>query len=122
MTRAFSATLINAPPDHAFLQYGSPMTFVVSGNRLGNVELVSANDIKIQYGRFTISADKTSASLTFTPTHSPPYGSYNLRVLAWDVAPGQAGQQIEVMSPRRLYYIHLALGCYSVPGCGDTAP
>jgi hypothetical protein len=105
------------------LQPGAPVQFAVTGNGLENVELVSANDASLVYGRFRISADKTSASLSWVPVpmNSPLYGSYNLRILAWSVPPGQTGQQIEVMS-RRLYYVHLALGCYSIPGCGAPAP
>ncbi|WP_334190312.1 DUF4214 domain-containing protein [Noviherbaspirillum sp.] len=116
----FTATLASAPPPSFFPAPQEPMNFTVTGSALENVELVSANDPSIIYGRFTLSPDKTSASLTFHHDQYQ-YGSYNLRILAWNAPPGQGGQMIEVMPPR-VIYIHRALGCQFTPGCGGDAP
>lgn len=118
---AFSASLASAPPPSFYPPPGIAMDFVVTGNQLGNVELVSANDPTIIYGRFTLSPDKTSATLSFTPDRMASYSSYNLRILAWDMPAGRGGRMIEVM-PARTFYIHLPLGCYLNPGCGGIAP
>lgn len=117
----FSAALAGAPPATSLLPPNAPMTFSVTGAGIGNVELVSANDSNIVYGRFTVSADKTSATLNFMPILSPFYGSYQFRILAWDTPPGGGGQMIEVM-PSTLYNIHISHGCSLNPACGLPAP
>lgn len=118
----FSATLADAPPAPGWNFPNVPLTFAVTGAGLGNVELVSANDSTIIYGRFTISDDRKTASLTFYPIVSPLYGSYNLRILAWDSPPGGGGRMIEVMAPRT-YSIRWSPGCYATnPNCGIPAP
>jgi hypothetical protein len=117
----FAASLVAAPPAPGFQFAGTALNFVVNGSQLGNVELVSANNPSIIYGRFTISPDKTSATLTFNPLN-PPYGEYNLRILAWNTPPGQGGEMIEVMSPR-VYSIRWSPGCVATnPVCGSPAP
>lgn len=119
----FSAQLVSAPVDNAFLgfaPYSNVATFEVIGTGLQNVELVSANDESIIYGRFTISSDKTNARLDWH-FYNWLYGSYNLRVVAWDVPAGQSGHRIEVMPPRK-YYVHLPLGCQAEGRCGGPAP
>ena len=97
--------------------------FEVSGTGLGNVELVSAKDESIIYGRFTISPDKTRATLDWDYRfyNGWAYGVYEVRVLAWDVPPGESGRMIEVMEPRT-YYQKLPLGCQAEGTCGGTAP
>lgn len=118
----FAAQLIEGPPDNAFLgwdAYANSATFVVAGAGMENVELVSANDERILYGRFTISPDKTRATLDWR-FRNWPYGSWNLRIIAWDVPPGQAGQRIEVATRR--FIIHLPLGCQAEGTCGMPAP
>jgi len=114
--------LITAPPEGAFLgiDYSDPARFQVSGTGLRNVELVSAHNPSIIYGRFTISNDGTQALLGWD-FYANSYGSYLVRILAWDVPPGQAGRQIEVMAPRN-YSVHLPLGCQGEGTCGGTAP
>ncbi len=84
-----------------------------------NVELVSANDESILYGRFTISPDKTRATLDWR-YRNWPYGSWNLKIVAYDVAPGQAGRRIDVAA--RQYTVHLPLGCQAEGTCGMPAP
>jgi hypothetical protein len=117
----FGAALFDAPSDGAVLG-GNTASFAVSGTGLGNVELVSAKDPTIIYGRFTVSSDKTMATLVWAFRTPPNYGTFDLRILAWDVPPGQAGQQIEVM-PRRHYIIDLPLSCSGhYPDCGSQAP
>jgi len=119
----FSAVLSAAPWQGDRYPTDYTLTFAVNGTGLGNVELVSANDPNIVYGRFEISPDRTFARLRFQPITSPIiYGSYHVRILAWDVPPGQSGRMIEVM-PARTYLMHLPLGCWTyVPNCGDPAP
>lgn len=127
---AFSAQLVSAPPLTGFLgeEPGSTtrsetVKFEVSGSGLGNVELVSAKDESIIYGRFTISPDRTQATLNwnFLSFNNYSYGAYETRVVAWDVPPGQSGRKIEVMAART-YYVHLPLGCQAEGICGGTAP
>lgn len=128
---SFSAQLITAPPNNYFwlgLPPGggaiSPSErFEVSGSGLGNVELVSAKDESILYGRFTISPDKTGATLDwdYRTYGGWAYDLYEVRILAWDVPPGEAGRMIEVMEPRS-YWQKLSLGCQGQGTCGGTAP
>lgn len=126
---AFSAQLVSAPPPNAFFgfdPYGYSAPFEVSGAALGNVELVSANDPSVIYGRFTISPDKTRATLNWNfytngRVNDRLYSLYNLRIIAWDVPPGQAGRSTEVMAPRP-YSLHLPLGCQTEDRCGGVAP
>lgn len=114
----FSATLVAAPPAPGYEWEGTPFNFVVSGTGLQNVELVSANDSSIVYGRFTVSPDGTSATLTFAFGR---YATYNLRILAWDAPPGQGGRVIEVMPPTR-YTVRHNLGCAANPNSLCTRP
>lgn len=81
---------------------------------------MSARDPSILYGRFSVSSDGTQALLDWD-FYANTYGTYLVRVLAWDVPPGQAGRQIEVMAPRT-YYVHLPLGCQGEGTCGGIAP
>jgi hypothetical protein len=126
---AFSAHLVSAPPADAFFgfdPYGNSAPFEVSGTGLENVELVSANDASVIYGRFTISPDKTRASLNWNfytegMVNNRMYGEYNVRIVAWNVPPGQSGRSAEVMAPRR-YIVHLPLGCQGEGTCGGMAP
>ena len=123
LTPSFSAQLLSAPPDGTFLgfsPYSNSAHFEVGGKGLENVELVSAKDESIIYGRFTISPDKTRAILDWR-FYNWSYGSYNLRVVAWDAPPGQPGRKIEVMAPR-YYTVHLPLGCQAERTCGGAAP
>lgn len=116
---AFSAQLVSAPNESA--ENHEPRYFEVSGTNLGNVELVSANDESIVYGRFTISDDKTRATLAWTyrtPSDDKVYTTYQLRILAWDVPAGESGNKIEVMAPRTFSGIFNS-GCRT---CGGTAP
>jgi hypothetical protein len=110
--------LVTAPTAPGYEFSGTPLNFAVSGTGLQNVELVSANDSSIIYGRFTVSFDGTSATLT---TAFGPYSSYNVRILAWDAPPGQAGRVIEVMPPT-FYTVRHNLGCASVPNSLCTRP
>lgn len=118
--QTFTAQLVSAPPEVQPAD-DQPSEFVVSGTNLGNVELVSAKDESIIYGRFTISANKTRATLPWdhgAQHNGKVYDTYQLRVLAWDVPPGEAGRKIEVMAPRTFR------GSYN-PGCqpcGGEAP
>lgn len=99
------------------------MYFEVSGAGLGNVELVSAKDMSIIYGRFTISPDKSHDTLDwdYRAYNRFSYGVYEARVLAWDVPLGESGQMIEVMASRT-YYQKLPLWCQGAGLCGGTAP
>ena len=118
----FAARLTDAPADGTFLgfePYLNSATFAVEGALLGNVELVSALDERVIYGRFTISPDQTRATLDWR-YRDHPYGSYALRIIAWDAPPGQAGQRIDVAS--RNYTVHLPLGCQAEGTCGMPAP
>ena len=117
---AFAAQLVSAPPEVPPAS-GKPQNFVVSGTNLGNVELVSAKDETIVYGRFTISADKTRATLpwNYRATYdNKSYDTYQLRILAWDVPPGESGKKIEVMAPRTYRGLYNP-GCQT---CGGEAP
>lgn len=126
---AFTAQLVAAPPTDRFLgeqvaddgvvTYADTVYFEVSGTGLRNVELVSANDTSIKYGTFTISADGTRATLDWDyqlGDENGAYAVYDLRVLAWDVPAGQAGESIEVMAPRR-YHRRVSPGMCAVSGC-----
>ena len=120
-TPAFSAQLVTAPPEVPPAIVDEPMEFVVSGTNLGNVELVSAKDESIVYGRFTISADKTRASLPWNHNdfyNGKVYDTYQFRILAWDVPPGESGNRIEVM-PARTFRGMYNPGCQP---CGGEAP
>ncbi len=122
----FSAQLLSAPPVDQFLGETAGGTtrsptvqFEVSGTNLGNVELVSAKNPAIIYGRFAISPDKTRATLEWNYIiDGKTYDTYQLRILAWDVPPGGSGNQIEVMAPRTYRGIYNP-GCQS---CGGDAP
>jgi hypothetical protein len=132
---AFTAQLVAAPPsssstgrflgDNGGITYSDTEYFEVSGTGLRNVELVSANDVSIKYGTFTISADGTRATLNWRYDVGN-YIIYNLRILAWDVPAGEAGESIEVM-PARDYRVRVSAGrCASLGrpdgSCGDAAP
>jgi hypothetical protein len=97
--------------------------FEVSGTGLGNVELVSAKDASIKYGSFAISEDGTRATLdwNYRLIDNWAYGVFEVRVVAWDVPPGDAGRSIEVMAPRR-YLTKLPLSCQGEGTCGGEAP
>lgn len=129
---AFTAQLVAAPPappagsflgeqvaDDGVVTYSDTVYFEVSGTGLRNVELVSANNASIKYGTFTISADGTRATLDWDyrlGDERGAYTSYDLRVLAWNVPAGQAGESIEVMAPTR-YYRRPSPGMCAVSGC-----
>lgn len=129
---AFTAQLIAAPPapptgsflgeqvaDDGTVTYSDTVYFEVRGTGLRNVELVSANDTSIKYGTFTISADGTRAILNWDyqlGDENGAYTAYDLRVLAWNVPAGQAGESIEVMAPRR-YFRRPSPGMCAVSGC-----
>lgn len=120
-TPTFSAQLVSAPPEIPPAIDTEPMEFVVSGTNLGNVELVSAKDESILYGRFTISADKTRAVLPWSHSNrydDKVYDTYQFRILAWDVPAGESGNRIEVM-PARTYRGIYSPGCQA---CGGEAP
>ncbi|MGV3743005.1 MAG: hypothetical protein ACO1NO_11920 [Burkholderiaceae bacterium] len=117
----FSAQLVSAPPEIPPAIDTEPMEFIVSGSNLGNVELVSAKDETIVYGRFTISSDKTRATLPWshdTRYNDKVYDTYQFRILAWDVPLGESGNRIEVM-PSRTYRGIYSSGCQP---CGGEAP
>jgi hypothetical protein len=130
---AFSAQLVSAPEttSETFWLGSQPgggiisptVRFEVSGNGLGNVELVSANDPAVVYGRFTITPDGTRASLDWDYRfyNGWSYGVFEVRVVAWDAPAGQPGQSIEVMAPRT-YHQKLPLGCQAEGRCGGAAP
>lgn len=121
---AFTAQLVAAPPTGRFLgeqenTYSDTVYFEVSGTELRNVELVSANNTSIKYGTFTISADGTRATLNWDyqlGDENGAYAAYDLRVLAWNVSAGQAGESVEVMAPRR-YFRRVSPGMCAVSGC-----
>lgn len=126
----FSAQLVTAPQDNLFWLGSQPdgtssrtERFEVSGTGLGNVELVSAKDSSVKYGSFTISPDRTRAVLDweYTMYEGWAYGSYEVRILAWDVPPGEAGREIEVMAPRK-YWNNLPRSCQGEGTCGGEAP
>lgn len=127
---AFSAELVTAPPDNLFWlgsrTDGIPSRterFEVRGTGLGNVELVSAKDSSVKYGSFTISPDRTRAVLdwNYILYEGWAYLSYEVRILAWDVPPGEAGREIEVMAPRK-YWNKLPISCQGEGTCGGEAP
>ena len=114
-----------APPDNAFLGSDAccglnSFQFIVAGNSIRNVELVSSRDESIIYGRFAVSEDGRSALLDWN-YYTYRYGVYDLKIVAWDVAPGGVGNRIEVM-PARHYLVHLPLGCQAEGTCGGIAP
>lgn len=129
---AFTAQLVAAPPstsltgrflgeqgENGVITYADTVYFEVSGTGLRNVELVSANNTSIKYGIFTISADGTRATLNWDyqlGDASGAYAAYDLRILAWNVPAGQAGDSIEVMAPRR-YGRRVSPGMCGVSGC-----
>jgi hypothetical protein len=118
----FAAQLIEGPANNTFLgfePYLNAATFVVAGAGMENVELVSANDDGIVYGRFTVAPDKTGATLDWR-YRNWPYGSWNLKIVAWDVPAGQTGRRIDVAT--RQYTVHLPLGCQAEGTCGMPAP
>jgi hypothetical protein len=115
---SFTAQLVTAPPGGALLNsppYFSPVRFEVRGSGLRNVELVSANNESIVYGRFNLSPEGTTAILDWDFS-AMRYISYDLKIIAWDVPPGQPGRKIEVMSARR-YGANMPLGCSAANGC-----
>jgi hypothetical protein len=118
----FSAQLVTAPPERAFLgaDFADPVRFQVAGTGIRNVELVSARDPSVVYGRFNVSSDGSSAVLDWH-FYDYNYGSYLLRVVAWDVLPGGVGREIEVMAPRS-YTVHLPRACQGEGTCGGEAP
>lgn len=128
----FSARLIAAPETTAQTfwlgqqadgSFSDTVRFEVAGSGLENVELVSAKDESVIYGRFTISADQTRAILDweYLAFQGWAYSTYEVRVLAWNAPPGESGRSIEVMAPRT-YYNKLPLGCQGEGTCGGSAP
>jgi hypothetical protein len=125
----FAAQLVSAPstidslgsqPDGTI---SSTAHFEVSGANLENVELVSAKDESIKYGTFTISADKTRATLdwAYRSFNNWAYEFYPVRIVAWDVPAGEPGNSIEVMAPRS-YRQSLPILCRGMGTCGGEAP
>jgi hypothetical protein len=126
----FAAQLVSAPTTADWLgadresgTISNTVYFEVSGTGLGNVELVSAKDASIKYGSFTISEDGTRATLdwNYRFVNNWAYGVFEVRVVAWDVPPGDSGRSIEVMAPRR-YLTKLPLSCQGEGTCGGEAP
>lgn len=93
-TAPFVAQLSSAPDNGATLS--GVVRIEVHGNDMENVELLPAQGYAPKLGVFNITGDKTLAWLDLDTT-ALPNGPLNVRISAFDVPPGQAGQEIIVM-------------------------
>ncbi|SNS88738.1 hypothetical protein SAMN06265795_108133 [Noviherbaspirillum humi] len=96
---SFTARLVTAPLEGEAVS--GRITLEVQGAGIKNIELLPANGYTPSYGRFTTSFDGKSGFLDID-TASLPNGPIDVRVSAFNVAPGQAGaKEIVVMGVRR---------------------
>lgn len=84
----FEATLTAAPVAEA--RVSGTIRLEIRGTGITNAELLPANGYAPRHGQFNVSADKTFAWLDFD-TRALPDGPSDLRVSAFNVAPGQPG-------------------------------
>lgn len=95
---SFMARLVTAPLHGA--RIGARITLEVEGKGLKNVELLPATGYTPILGRFTMAPDGSSGFLDLD-TASLPSGPIDVRVSAFNVAPGQAGAREMVVMPVR---------------------
>lgn len=94
----FTASVTMAPVHGAVLS-GTTL-LEVRGTNIRNVELLPASGYLPRYGVFSISADRTYAWLHFD-TSSLPNGPIDLRISAFNTAPGEPGTEIVAMPARQ---------------------
>ncbi len=70
----------------------------VTGTGMQNVELVPPDSLAPVIARFVVSTDGTFATLDFSTL--PKSTTLRVRILAWDVPPGQFGHFVVAMEPR----------------------
>jgi hypothetical protein len=99
---AFTAWTSTAPANGA--RVSGRITIEVHGTGLKNVELLPASGYLPLYGRFVTSADGSFAFLDLD-TASLPNGLLNVRVSAFNVAPGQAGAKEIIALPARQWNV-----------------
>jgi hypothetical protein len=94
----FQATLHQAPTERTTICTKAHLE--VHGIGLKNVELLPADGYQPKFGQFVISQDGTVAELEFDAAERGP-GEIYVRISAFDVPAGQAGNEIVVMPPRK---------------------
>lgn len=99
----FTATVTMAPGHGEVLS--GPTRLEVRGTNLANVELLPASGYLPRYGVFSISADRRFAWLDFD-TRALPNGPLNVRISAFNSAPGQPGSEILAMPAREWQLRH----------------
>jgi hypothetical protein len=94
----FIASVTVAPDDGATVS--NTITLEVRGSSLENVELLPQAGYSPRLGVFTISPDKTAATLNFDTT-SLPNGTLRVRISAYNRPPGSSdASEIVAMAPR----------------------
>jgi hypothetical protein len=93
----FFAGVTMAPDDGATV--GGVVRLEVSGNDLGNVELLPSSGYSPKLGVFNRSGDRTRAWMDFD-TRTLPNGPVGVRISAFNVPAGQPGAEIVAMSAR----------------------
>lgn len=101
-TSAFTAG-VSAAPGHGATVRGT-VVVEVRGVGMKNIELLPASGYVPIYGRFTTTYDGTFGYVEFD-TRALPNGPINVRVSAFNVAPGQAGVREIVAMPARQWII-----------------
>lgn len=104
-TTAFSAQLLAAPADGTTIS--GVVQFQLQGTGIENAELLPPTGYAPVLGTFTVSPDKTMATLNFN-TASLPNGTLRLRVSAYDRPAGTAGASEAVVMPMRQWQVQNA--------------
>jgi hypothetical protein len=105
-TTAFSAQLLAAPADGTTIS--GVVQFQLQGTGIENAELLPPTGYAPVLGHFTVSPDKTMATLTFD-TASLPNGTLRVRVSAYDKPAGTAGASEAVVMPTRQWRLQNAM-------------
>lgn len=98
----FGATLAAAPPAEA--RVSGTIRLEIRGTGITNAELLPASGYAPRHGQFNVSADKTVAWLDFD-TRGLPDGPADLRISAFNVAPGQPGAIETIPMATRRWHI-----------------
>ncbi|HEY8607826.1 MAG TPA: hypothetical protein VIM12_11995 [Noviherbaspirillum sp.] len=94
----FTANVTMAPGHGAVI--AGTTRLEVRGTNIRNVELLPANGYLPRYGVFNVSADRTFAWLDFNSS-ALPNGLLDVRISAFNSAPGEPGSEIIAMPARQ---------------------
>ncbi|HJV84319.1 MAG TPA: DUF4214 domain-containing protein [Noviherbaspirillum sp.] len=97
-----AVALVKAPPDGATLS--GIIELEVQGTSMENVELLPEAGYTPVLARFEISADKTTARVSFD-TRNLPNALFRVRISAFDVPPGNLGASELIAMPVRNWVI-----------------